>query len=310
METNKNINNTIITEVPAKKKPRQGVNFRKDGYLLRNITSMQKLLPYIFKTRTESLVYSPEQIDFTSAREYIKRKNKENPGLNLGTFHVVIAALVRTMAVYPYLNRFISGKKIYARNYISFSFIVLKNIGGKVDETNAKLYFNKTDTLFEVSKKIQENIEYCRSNAAKDDDKLMAFVSKLPSPIISFIVFTLRKINDWGLLPKSFIDTDPLFTSAFISNLGSIGHGALNHHLYEWGNSSIFITMGNINKTTVTDSEGNTSNKSTLDIVFTIDERIAYGHYLVKALKHFKALMKHPEKLELPPEVIVEDDGM
>lgn len=310
MQTNTNTNESVVIKESPRKRRYKKLNFRKDGVLLRNITSMQKLLPYIFKTRTESLVYSPEQIDFTAAREYIKRKNKENPDLNLGTFHVVIAALVRTMSAYPYLNRFISGKKIYARNYISFSFIVLKNVGGKVDETNAKLYFNKTDTLFEVSKKIQENIEYCRSDAAKDDDKLMAFVSKLPSPIISFIVFILRKINDWGLLPKSFIDTDPLFTSAFISNLGSIGHGALNHHLYEWGNSSIFITMGNINKTTVTDSEGNASNKSTLDIVFTIDERIAYGHYLVKALKNFKTLMKHPEKLELPPEEIIEDDGI
>lgn len=310
METNKNIDNPVIEEISVKKTPKQGLNFRKDGYLLRNIASMQKLLPYLFKTRTESLVYSPEQIDFTAAREYIKRKNKENPGLNLGTFHVVIAALVRTMVAYPYLNRFISGKKIYARNYISFSFVVLKNVQGKVDETTAKLYFNKEDTIFEVSKKIKENIEYCRSNAAKDDDKLMAFVSKLPSPIISLLVCVLKKINDWGLLPKNFIDTDPLFTSAFISNLGSIGHGALNHHLYEWGNSSIFITMGNIDKTTVTDLEGKPSQKSTLDVVFTIDERIAYGHYLVKALKYFKTLMKHPERLELPPEVIVEDDGI
>ncbi|WP_040212699.1 hypothetical protein [Clostridium polynesiense] len=310
MQANLNDKKALRPDSAPKKWPSISINFRKDGVPLKNITSMQKILPYIFKTRTESLVYSPERLDFTTAREYIKRKNKENPGLNLGTFHIVIAALVRTISSYPYLNRFISGKKLYARNYISFSFIVLKNLGGKVDETSAKLYFEKTDTLFDVALKVKENIEYCRSTAEKDDDRLMYFVSKLPSPLITILVFMVNKFNDWGLLPKSFIDTDPLFTSAFISNLGSIGHGAINHHLYEWGNSSIFITMGALDKINEKDSQGNSVTKCMLDVVFTLDERIAYGYYLVKALKYFKSLIKHPERLELPPDIIVEDDGI
>ncbi len=283
-------------------------NKRCDGVRVKHSTSMQRILPFIFRTRTESLIYSPESMDFTAAREYIKRKNRETPGLGLSSFHLVIAALVRTIAAYPYLNRFISGKKLYARNYISFSFVVLKMVDGKTDETHAKIYLQPEDTLRDVMSKAKDTIDYCRANGEKNDDKLMDFVAKLPSPMISLIVFLVRKLNDWGLLPKSFIETDPLFTSAFITNLGSIGHGALNHHLYEWGNASLFVTMGRLTKEKIKEATHKDEEKWNLDMAITIDERIAYGYYLVKGIKYFQYLLNHPEKLELPPDEVVLDD--
>ncbi|WP_426349850.1 hypothetical protein ACPWSR_01105 [Alloiococcus sp. CFN-8] len=283
---------------------------RADGSKIKNLTPMQRVMPFLFKTRTESLIYSPESVDFTKAREYIKNKNKELPGLNLGTFHLIIAALLRTIAEYPYLNRFICGKRLYARNYISFSFVVLQNIQNGIDETNAKVFLSPEDTIVQVVEKVNDTISYCRYNGAKEDDKLMDFVAKLPNPVISLIVFFLRKLNDWALLPKSYIDTDPLFTSVFISNLGSIGHGALNHHLYEWGTASIFLTMGRLTKEATDSSDSENNSKWTLDLKLTADERIAYGYYLVKAMKHFQHLIRHPELLEKAPGRVVVDDGV
>ncbi|MGM9974936.1 MAG: hypothetical protein ACI33K_12940 [Clostridiaceae bacterium] len=308
-------NNMNNTNTPSSTKTFKNIKMpisfkRPDGSKIKNLTPMQRIMPFLFKTRTESLIYSPESVDFTKAREYIKNKNKEFPELSLGTFHVIIAALLRTMAEYPYLNRFICGKRLYARNYISFSFVVLQNIKGGVDETNAKVFLSPEDTIFQVVEKVNNSISYCRKNGIKEDDKLMDFVAKLPNPIISSIVFFLRKFNDWALLPKSYINTDPLFTSVFISNLGSIGHGALNHHLYEWGTASIFLTMGRLAKEGSESSTGESKYKWTLDLKLTADERIAYGYYLVKAMKYFQYLIKHPEVLEKAPERVVVDDGV
>lgn len=302
----------IISPPPLKnnKKFSWQINFRKDGRILRNIDPMRKLLPYLFTSRNGSLVYSPEVIEFDIAREFIKRKNKEFPSLKLGTFEVVIAALVRTIALYPYLNRFVAGKNLYARNSIFFSFVVLKMVDGNYKETNAKIEFHKEDTIYSVASKVNDHIDLCHSNILKSDDKLMEFVSKLPSPMITIVAFSLRKLNDWGLLPESFIKTDPLYSSAYISNLGSIGHDSLHHHLYEWGTVSLFVTMGKLNKEFELQKDGNTISKTNLNLVCTIDERIADGIYLVKALKCFKDLIKHPEKLEVPPEIIYEDDGL
>ena len=292
------------------KKLASGYSIRRDGKLLRNIDPMRQLLPYLFRSRNGSIVHAPETIEFDNAREFIKMRTRENPSLNIGTFEIVIAALVRTLSQYPHLNRFVGGKKLFARNTISFSFIVLRMEEGEYRETNAKVYFNREDTLYDIARKVNDSIKLCQSGAAKDDDKLMEVISKLPSPIISFVAFSIRKLNDWGLLPMSLIKTDPLFSSAFISNLGSIGHDALHHHLYDWGTTSVFLTMGKLHRINEITKNGTVESKTTLDVVCSVDERIADGIYLVKALKYFKSLVKHPEKLEVPPEVIVEDDGI
>ncbi len=273
----------------------------KDGKLLKNIDPMRKLMPYLLKTRNGSIVYSPEEVEFDNAKQYIRDFNRNNKDLKIGAFEVVIAAAIRTFVEYPYLNRFVAGKKLYARNFLSISFVVLKMVNGSYQESNAKVYFNKTDTIFDVSRKVNDAIKICRSNVDKDDDKLMDFVSKLPSPILNFTSYMFNKLSIMGMLPKKYIDIIPLFSSIYISNLGSVGHNALNHHLYEWGTTSLFITMGKITK-----KEG----KSYLNLSCSIDERIGDGVYLVKALRHFSNLIKHPEKLEAPPSKIVEDDGI
>lgn len=292
------------------KKLTSGYTIRKDGKPLRNIDPMRKLLPYLFKTRNGSIVHAPETLDFDNAREFIKKITRENPELSIGTFEIIMAALVRTLSQYPYLNRFVAGKKLFARNDLSISFIVLRLENGEYKETNAKVYFSKEDTLFDVAKKVNEHIKLCQSGSDKSDDALMRTFTKLPSPIITLAANLAKKFCDWGFLPKSFIKAVPLYSTAYISNLGSIGHDALNHHLYEWGTTSLFVTMGKLKRTNEVNKYGQISTKTSLDIVVTLDERIADGIYLVKALKYFKNLVKHPEKLLVPPKVVVEDDGI
>lgn len=303
------------TSMPTKKatlskKLATGYSIRRDGKLLRNIDPMRQLLPYLFRTRNGSIVHAPETIEFDNAREFIRNITRVNPELNIGTFEIVLAALVRTLSQYPYLNRFVAGKKLYARNTISISFVVLRLEDGVHTETNAKIYFDKKDTLYDVAKKVNENIRMCQSGESKDDDKLMEIVTKLPSPIITFLAFALRKLNDHGLLPMSYIKTDPLNSTAYISNLGSIGHDALHHHLYDWGTTSVFFTMGKLHKINEINKDGQIETKTNLNMVCTVDERVADGIYLVKALKYFKSLIKHPERLEVAPEIVVEDDGL
>jgi len=277
------------------------VKKRKDGTLLKNIDPMRKLMPYLFKTRNESVVYAPEEIQFDAAKEYIRQLNKNNPSLKIGTFEVVLSAIIRTFCRFPYLNRFVSGKKLYARNSLSISFVVLKLIDGLYKESTAKVYFNKEDTIFDVSKKVNASIALCHSNISKEDDKLMNFVTKFPSPLLTFIAFILNKFSNWGILSKVLLDIIPLYSSVFISNLGSIGHDAIHHHLYDWGTTSVFITMGKITKK---------DNKHFLNVVYSIDERIADGIYLVKALRYFSHLIKNPRELESPPNSVIEDDGI
>ncbi len=48
--------------------------------------------------------------------------------------------------------------------------------------------------------------------------------------------------------------------------------------------------------------------RETVDLGFTVDERIADGYYYSKSIRLFKHLLAHPELLELPFEQEVDYD--
>jgi hypothetical protein len=55
------------------------------------------------------------------------------------------------------------------------------------------------------------------------------------------------------------------------------------------------------------DQDNNFIDKRYVDVRIVGDERIVDGHYYANSFKLFKRLMQHPERLETPPEHVVED---
>ena len=96
------------------------------------------------------------------------------------------------------------------------------------------------------------------------------------------------------------IANDPHYASLFISQLGSIKLDAAYHHLTDWGTNSFFMTIGQKKMRPYHDALGNVTMKSSIDLGFTVDERIADGFYFARCLKLFKKLLEHPELLEKP----------
>ena len=86
---------------------------RCDGRLVHEIEPFQRIVPYIMKTRTDSMNMFEENITCESMDSYIEEKKRE--GLDLGYLHIMIAALVRLIALRPQLNRFVVRGKIYTR---------------------------------------------------------------------------------------------------------------------------------------------------------------------------------------------------
>ena len=47
--------------------------------------------------------------------------------------------------------------------------------------------------------------------------------------------------------------------------------------------------------------------KKYIDVKFVLDERICDGYYYATFFKYFRSLMRHPELLDNPPEVVNQD---
>lgn len=280
---------------------------RYDGRLLRTLDPFYKIIPYIMKSRSDAQNFFEDRIEISGTEAFIrnKRKTSDQP---ISFLHVVIAAIVRTISQKPGLNRFIAGQKIYARNDIYISFALKRELKEECPETTLKVKFEPTDTFDDVVRKVNEAIAKDRPvDTENDTDKTARLIMLIPGFLVRFLVALLRGLDYIGLMPKFINRVSPFHTSVFVTDLGSVGIQPVYHHLYEFGNTSTFIAFGMKTKEKVINANNEIVNKKYVNLRVVTDERTVDGHYYALAFKLFRNLIKHPEKLELPPEEVIED---
>jgi hypothetical protein len=113
----------------------------------------------------------------------------------------------------------------------------------------------------------------------------------------------IRWLDRHNLASEGMLATDPLYTSCYLTNVGSIKMPAPHHHLFEWGNASLFFGIGQYNKTPIVNEEGEIVIRQIMDVVITYDDRVSEGFYGAKAMYLFKDFVEHPEQLEEVPQI-------
>ncbi len=294
-------------EKVAKRKRRFGDRY--DGYRIKSNDPMFGVIPHIMRSRLDCQVFFEEQIDISNLREFILEHRKEMPGLS--AYHLFVAAVVRTIAQKPRLNRFVSGRKIYARNYIRASLTVKTSRSEDAEEAVVMPEFVPTDTLYEVVERFNEQVKEAKKQdeeaKGNETDALVKILNILPGFVLKFVVWTLRNLDAVGWMPKLINRVSPFHSSLYITNVGSIGINSVYHHLYEFGTTSMFMAIGKKETVREIQSDGKVESKTVINTRFTLDERICDGHYYATAIKLFKYYMKNPELLLLPPDYVKED---
>lgn len=100
---------------------------RKDGRLMRELDSMHYITPLIYPNRCDNEAYISERIDLAPINAYIAKKNESQPDLPYTMFHVIVAALVKTLTLRPKMNRFIANRNVYQRYNVSAAFVVKRS---------------------------------------------------------------------------------------------------------------------------------------------------------------------------------------
>lgn len=280
---------------------------RNDAKQVFDIPVYNTIFPFLLKRRSDSLVYHTFELDVTDTLEYIRKYNATKPEFRLRFFYVFSAAILRTMVERPELNRFIASNRYWQRNELSMNFVVKEKMTDEAPETSNPLYFKPDMTLLEYSKIIDDYINKSREDSEDNStDGLIKILLHTPYWVISTFIRMMGFMDKRGRLPQFIRDADGLHTSVFISNLGSIGieGSSPHHHLYEWGTTSMFITIGALERVREFDDNGKVvSCRNKVQVGFTVDERITSGFYFIKSVKHFQNLIEHPELLEEAPEL-------
>jgi hypothetical protein len=286
---------------------------RADGTYLRTLDPFMRFFPFIMIGRNESAVYFKQQIDVTNLKAFINQKNhetatKEGDGTKSTLFHGILAAIVKTAIERPQVNRFIIGRRIYQRHDLSCAFVVKSEFRDDANEEIAVMKFDEHDTMLTISDKLAAEVRRIREiSRAKNKERAGAvnwlnYFMLMPRFILRAFVSFMTWLDYHGWLPRFVIEADPMHTSIFISNLGSLKIDAPFHHMYEWGTCSFFVTIGAINKTPTVMPDGTIASRDTINLGITIDERISDGYYYAKTIKRLQYLIEHPEELEKPSE--------
>lgn len=282
---------------------------RYDGRRLRSLDPFSRLIPYIMKKRSDSQNLFDETIPIAQTEKYL-HEMRRGEYKKIGYLHIIIAAVVRTLALKPGLNRFIAGGRIYARNEILISLVIKKQLTEESPETSIKLKFDPTDTIFDVARKINFVIEENKKEETNNSaDKAVDIFNLCPGFLLKFLVWFLRKLDSIGCLPRAIADLSPFHSSVFVTDLGSLGVKPVYHHLFEFGTNSIFIAFGikQREKGIHQDGSGNIPERKTMNIKIVTDDRITDGYYFAQAFKLFRSLLQNPQQLELPPDKVIED---
>ena len=279
----------------------------KDGYKIKSLEPMNMVSPFIMVNRTGSSNYFTDRIDITAAEEYIRKKRKE--GLKgFGMLHLFLAAYVRTVSQRPGINRFIRGQRVYARNNIEIEMTIKKELKLDSPETCIKAEYEPTATADEVYLVFNKLVdEYKNTSNESNFDNVAKILKYIPGILLKFVIFILKMLDYFGLLPRFLTKLSPFHGSLFITSMGSLGIPPIYHHLYDFGNLPIFLSYGAKYEESKMDKDGNITTHKYIDFCVVTDERICDGHYYASAFKYLKSIFSHPEILDNPPESVVKD---
>ena len=282
---------------------------RPDGKRLKKLDPIVQITPYLMPMRCDAQVFLEHKMDYEKLSRYIAAQTRK--GERVTFMQILVAAYVRAVSKNPEVNRFIFNKCYYARNNCSVSYTVLKDPQDTdSNETTVRILFDLTDTLYDVRDRMNDAVE--KSRATDDGDfviKLARGVLAVPG-LATLIVGIVRLLDRYGIAPAVLTQELPFYSGLYMTNNASIGLHHPLHHIYNFGDVSLFIGMGSIQKEAFVEPDGKTRMRRWLPLGITADERVCSGAHYSAFFADMLHYLEHPEELEVPPESVRFDEGV
>ena len=269
---------------------------RSDGKKVKNLDPLFRIIPCIMRERSDSQVFFKQDIPLKYLDAYIDKKAEE--GIKLSYMNILFAAAIKIINQRPQLNRFIMNSCVYERNKIELSLAIKKSLTDDGEETTLKMPFNGNENIFEVKDIVNSYIEENKDVEANNStDALVKLLNHIPDFLLRNVIRFLMFLDKHGALPKAIIKASPFHTTAFITNVGSLGIDSIYHHIYNFGTTSMFFSMGKKKKSYIYEDDEIKEEKC-ITLAFVGDERICDGYYYASSFKLLTKYLKKPELLE------------
>lgn len=268
---------------------------RPDGTPVRDVAPVRAIMPFIMQGRNESIVFHETAVDLTRTLPWIAAFNEGRPEPARATlFHLFLWAAARTLHERPGINRFVSGGRLYQRNDVTIAFAAKRAMRDGEPIVTVKAVFPEGEPFDACVMRLRASIAEGRSGKPRPIDTEVDLVMRLPGFVIRAGVWLLRWLDGVNLMPAKMIEGDPMYSSLFAANIGSVGLDAVYHHLYEYGNTSLFGVVGRIENMVVAGDDGAPAVREGVRIRWSFDERINDGLYGANSLAIARRYMENP----------------
>jgi hypothetical protein len=264
---------------------------RPDAELVREASPMRRIMPYVSPRRNDSVFYLPQEMEVEAALEFLEKRNRERtPERPITLFHLLLRSISQALALRPGVNRFVKGSRLWQRDGVYITFSAKREIRDGAPMLTIKRRFEpERETLDEMVDALYARLRPARAGVPSTSDKETRWLLRLPGVLTGALIRAADTLDRFGLLPRSMIEPDPLFTSIFVANLGSVGHDAGFHHLWERGTCSLFGVMGRIRP--------GAGGRRVMRVCWTYDERIEDGLYSYVTIAGIQQRMEQPDLL-------------
>lgn len=268
---------------------------RPDAKLVRDASPMRRIMPYISPRRNDSVFYLSTEVEVEAAFEFLDKRNRERPADRpITLFHLLLRSLSQMLVLRTGINRFVKGGKLWARDGTYLTFSAKRELVDGSPLLTIKRRFEADDEgLDEMVDGVYGKLRPARAGVESTSDKETKGLVRLPGFVTGLLVKSADGLDALGLLPRFMIESDPLYTSIFVANLGSVRLDGGYHHLWERGTCSAFCVMGRV--TPAPDG------RRSMRLFYTYDERIEDGLYASIALEGVHERLENPELLLASP---------
>ncbi|HKA16478.1 MAG TPA: hypothetical protein VKH41_15755 [Myxococcota bacterium] len=256
---------------------------------------MRRILPHVSPRRNESLFYLPDEIEVEAALEFLDKHNRTRPPERPATlFHLLLHAIGQGVALRPRVNRFVKGGRLWQRRGVYTTFSAKRELSDSAAMVAIKRRCDpERESLDDTIDGVYALLKPARRGVESTSDKETNLLLRLPNVLTGALVRAADWLDRFGLLPLAMIEPDPMFTTVFVANLGSVGHDAGFHHLWERGTCSAFCVMGRV--------KPGPAGRRIMSVFWTWDERVEDGLYSFGYTNGVKVRLESPELLLASP---------
>lgn len=261
------------------------------------MNGMEQICIDLKPRRSDADVFINTGVDVTKLIDYLDKKKKD--GHKYTYFHAIVLAFAKTIYNRPKLNRYVQNRHMFMHTDVVIAFVAKVSFTDNSKELMIQVPISPSETIDTLSKKIKDMVDNIREKTKKTKgaNSAIDILGKLPNIIRIPVVGLLKFMDKIGILPLSLQEDDIYFSSAIVTNIGSLKSDSIYHNNTNFGTSSSITSIGEV-RDTVKVINGEIKTIKSCNFGVNFDERIADGFYLIKSFKLFEYILNNPELLE------------